>query len=136
MEITRLHRSWSPRPWTLHECRDRWMEDVRCSLRCAGRVNHLLIRHADLVADPERVVRAATRFLGLEVHPAQLSGVASERVAIPIESWKNTVSGGVVPEDPDKYRNLLSAADRSTLLSDIAALQAQVDALPGVGEKN
>jgi hypothetical protein len=133
MEITRQHRSWSPRPWTLQECRDRWTEDVQCSLRCAGRANHLLIRHADLVADPQTVVRSATRFLGLEVHPAQFSGVAAERVSIPLESWKNTVSGGVTPQDPEKYRHLLSATDRSTLLDDISALQARIDALPGAG---
>lgn len=136
VDITRRHRSWGPVPWTPAEALARWTRDAAISLACAGRPGHLVLRHADLVERPEAVLRAADRFLGLDFDPRQITGVEPERLAIPLESWKQTVAAGVVRPDTDKYRDLLTPDERAEVERGVAALQARVDALPVPGDSD
>ena len=129
VDVTRKHRNWSTRPLTPPEAFERWAADVETSLACAGRPNHLLVRHADLVASTESVLRAVDRFAGLDFHPAQLAGMELGRIASDAEPWKKGVSGGVSLPDPTRYRDLLAEDERAWLLARVAPLQARIDAL-------
>lgn len=130
LDVSRRHASWSAHPATLEECISRWTFDAEASLSRLGHPGHCLVRHADLVENPEAVIRAVDRFAGLDFRPEQLDGLALDRIAASSEPWKQSVSGGVSRPDPAKYRDLLSGPERERVRKAVAPLQARIDALP------
>jgi hypothetical protein len=130
LDISRREPAWGA--LSLAQAFARWSGDAACSLAMAGAPGHLVLRLSDLTANPEAVLRAVDRFLGLEFHPDQLAGRGASALAVPVESWKSGLGGGVRPRDGDRYHDLLPAGERDWLRAAVAPVQARVDALPPV----
>ncbi len=129
MEVSR-DPSWAAQPLAMEEALERWSFDVQISMACHGRPGHLVVRHADLVASPEMIIRRVDGFVGLEFDPLQLSGLCLDQIASPVETWKRGVSGGVRPPDPALRRDVLTLEQKERLREAVAPLQARIDALP------
>jgi LPS sulfotransferase NodH len=115
----RFPQAWNG-PYSLEACIRLWNAAIRATRRHADKSNHAVVRYEELVRDPEPVVRALCRAVGIEYVPAMLADRASAaRSIVPAsEPWNADVLEDVI-ERPGKFEIALTAAEKEIVLARI-----------------
>ena len=110
----RFAETWGPWYGTLDQCTNRWVGDVRRSLKCQDMPNHRVIYYDQLVHSPRECLVALCDFIGASFEEEMLSGHAesASQVILSQELWKINVLGSIKKPAESKFQTILTASER------------------------
>jgi hypothetical protein len=126
--LLKYPEQWNDINMGLEECIDRWLSDVRHSLRCVGRPNHLFLGYHQVVQDTCSTLKRVCAFAGLPFEPSMLEGYKSQvdQVATQKESWKAGVRQPIANRNGTKFYELFTPEQQNHILKRVS----EVDLTP------
>ncbi len=128
LQVTARH----PEEWdgsrTIEQCIERWVADVRLSLRLSLRPRHAILRYEHLVADPSTVVSVLCRKLEIPFDGRMLTdfGATARSLVRRNEPWKNDVHSGRILDGTNTKRRL-SPEDEDLVARSTLSVVAEVE---------
>jgi Sulfotransferase family len=110
-------RSWGE-PWSLEKCVTMWKQSARATERWANSPQHLIVKYEELCASPDRELIKCCEFIGVEYSPEMLVDYKSEALQLGLGlPWHNGNDRDIVPDNPDKYKNVFQSWEIDYILS-------------------
>lgn len=114
--------TWGRWYGTLDQCIQRWVIDIRISLKNYSKNMHSLIKYEDLIANPKPSLEKICRFIEVPYEEKMLTDypTAAAQIILKIETkWKDTVSGPIKYADRRKFYDYLNEEQRKYILTQI-----------------
>lgn len=87
-----------------------WNNAAAISIKRSRGKNHFLLRHEQLIADPEKEIKKVATFLGIPYEPDMLNPSADPYI-LPYESWKKNMGNAIKPQE-SKFSEVLSLKEQ------------------------
>ncbi|MFG6102118.1 sulfotransferase [Leptothoe sp. EHU-05/26/07-4] len=111
-------------PRTVDQCIQRWINDVEITNYNVHKLNHLLVRYENLVADPENVFERICSFLAIDFQASHLNnrGKSGDTIILDRESWKASIHNPIEESKDKKINRLFNDSQIEHITQKISSL--------------
>ena len=122
-EVTHKHPEIWGGPRSIEQCINRWINDVRISLRHLHRPNHILVQYENLVEAPRSILEKLCAFIGIPFDEVMLReyGSAARRVISKNEVWKAGVDRPIKKTNSKKFFEIFDEQQRQYICDRLSA---------------
>lgn len=123
-----------PQDWgggaSIDDCIEQWNLAVEISKAYRDRDNHLVVSYEEAIANPRAVLPQICQFMSIDFMPQMLvnSAVASNRVILEREPWKQGVRRGISDRTQNKFERIFDSQQRAYIKKQLLKLAPQIGA--------
>lgn len=109
---------WDGQKKQISDCVERWIEDIKITLKHIDKPNHYCVRYESLISSTEAELQKLCQFMQLSFEPSMLTQYSNQarKVSLSRETWKESVGDRIQSKQSQKFRTLLSPEEQEYVI--------------------
>ncbi len=107
----------------ISDCFERWIKDIKITLKHIDKTNHYCVRYESLIADTEAELKKLCQFMQISFESNMLTQYSKQakKVSLSRETWKESVGEKIQSKQSQKFRKILSLEEQTYVISQLQA---------------